>query len=137
MNFFSFAVPRIATLFLAGLAAGPPSRAQVGGAEKVTSINGGTRVHMFSNYFNSTGNFSCSNARADFEMLSENKGYAGVRNPCYTEAGKSLQTLENIYDQCSGKAEQKNDGGSKPPYAYFCDQTKKYPAIVRGGAGVP
>jgi len=89
------------------------------------------------NYFNCAGNFYCSNARTDSEMLSENKCYAGVRNPCYTEAGASLQALENIYDQSLGKAAQKNDGGGGPPYASFRAPKKKKSAIVRGEAGVP
>ncbi len=93
-------------------------------------------LHMYNNYFTSTGNSYCTNARDKTELLSENNFYEGVRNPLYTEDGAQLKTSGNIFKKCLGMAEKKNEDIFNPPYAYSPDKTSKVPEIVRAGAGV-
>lgn len=92
-------------------------------------------VHMYNNYFSCSGNAYCTNARPDTELLSENNYYEKVQNPLYAEKNVRMKTVDNIFDDCTGKAERRDDKVFKPPYPYSLDKTRKVPDIVRRGAG--
>jgi len=93
------------------------------------------KVHMYNNYFNCPGNFYCTNARADALILSESNYYQDVQNPIYAESGGRLKTKDNRFDNCTGKAEQRDDEVFDPPYDYVVDNVSKVPEMVRRKAG--
>lgn len=92
-------------------------------------------VHLYNNYFRCAGNSYCTNVRAGAELLSQNNFYEGVNNPSYAEEDGKMKTEGNIYEKCSGKAENKNDDVFSPPYAYTLDKTKHVPVLVQERAG--
>jgi len=93
------------------------------------------RVHMYNNYFSCSGNSYCTNIRADAELLSESNYYEKVQNPCYSEDGGKIRTSKNIYQDCTGKIDNRNDEVFDPPYEWRVDRAAKVPEIVRAGAG--
>jgi pectate lyase len=93
------------------------------------------RVHLYNNYFNCSGNSYCSNARQDAELLCESNYYERVQNPCYAEDGGKIRTSNNIYRDCTGKMDNRNDKVFEPPYKWKVDKAAKVPEIVRAGAG--
>lgn len=92
-------------------------------------------VHMYNNYFNCPGNFYCTNARADASILSESNYYQDVQNPIYAETDGRLKTKDNRFDNCTGKAEERDDQVFTPPYDYVVDKVDLVPEMVRKGAG--
>jgi pectate lyase len=93
------------------------------------------RIHMFNNYFSSTGNSYCTNVRKDAELLSESNHYEKVQNPCYSEDGGKIRTVKNVYRDCTGKISRGTDDVFSPPYAWTVDRVSQVPDQVRAGAG--
>lgn len=93
------------------------------------------RVHLFNNYFSCEGNTYCTNVRAEGELLSEGNFYDHVRNPSYVEDGGKIRSSKNIYENCTGKIEKRDDKVFDPPYDWKMRPAAKVPEIVRAGAG--
>jgi pectate lyase len=93
------------------------------------------RVHMYNNYFSCRGNSYCTNVRDRAELLSESNYYEKVQNPCYAEDGGKIRVSKNIYKDCTGKIDNRNDKVFEPPYKWKVDKASKVPDIVRAGAG--
>jgi pectate lyase len=93
------------------------------------------RVHMYNNYFTCSGNSYCSNARKDAEILSESNYYEKVQNPCYAEDGGKIRVSKNIYKDCTGKIDNRNDKVFEPSYEWKVDKAARVPDIVPAGAG--
>lgn len=104
--------------------------------QRMPASTGGT-IHMYNNYFSCTGNYYCSNARADAQILSENNYYDHVNNPIYIDSGTTgrIRTIGNIYDSCTGKIADGTDTVFTPNYSYTMDDTLDVPAIVIAHAG--
>jgi pectate lyase len=102
------------------------------------SLNGGTAVvHMYNNYFSCSGNSYCTAARENSMVLSENNYYTNVDDPLGVSPGTNglIQSIGNIYSNCTGN---KYVGGSTlftPTYAYTPDAAADVPAIVVASAG--
>lgn len=92
---------------------------------------------MYNNYFSCTGNYYCSNARTDVQILSEHNYYDHVNNPIYADADKNglIKTVGNIYDSCTGKIAAGTDTVFIPSYSYTLDTAEDVPAMVIAGAG--
>jgi pectate lyase len=103
------------------------------------------RIHIFNNYFTSSGNYYCINCRIDSELLVENNYFYRVRNPILfsnspveqaqlgVDHGHCLQR-NNVFYQTSGSIY--NSGTVfTPPYAYSPDAAANVPTIVQDGAG--
>ncbi len=104
--------------------------------QRMPASTGGT-IHMYNNYFSCSGNYYCSNARQDAQILSEHNYYDHVRNPIYADAGTTglIRTVGNIYDTCTDKIAPGTDSVFSPPYVYTLDTAADVPAIVIAGAG--
>jgi pectate lyase len=94
-----------------------------------------SRVHMYNNYFSCSGNSYCTNIRKDAELLSESNYYEKVQNPIYSEEGGKIRASKNIYKDCTGKIDNRNDKVFEPSYAWKVDRAANVPEIVRAGAG--
>lgn len=94
-----------------------------------------SRVHMYNNYFSCSGNSYCTNIRKDAELLSESNYYEKVQNPCYSEDGGKIRTSRNIYKDCTGKIDNREDKVFEPTYEWSVDKASNVPEIVRAGAG--
>lgn len=92
-------------------------------------------VHMYNNYFNCPGNFYCTNARGDALILSESNYYQDVQNPIYAEENGRLKTKNNRFDNCTGKAEERDDKVFVPPYDYVVENVDQVPELLRRKAG--
>jgi autotransporter-associated beta strand protein len=102
------------------------------------------RIHMFNNYFTSTNNSYCSNARTDAHLLSVSNYYAGVKSPLYADAGSTgrIRATGNIYAGTTGIAPAAGTDTlgadlDPPPYVFTADPADDVPGIVTAGAGAP
>jgi pectate lyase len=93
------------------------------------------QVHLYNNYFNCSGNSYCTNIREGAELLSESNYYEKVQNPCYSEDGGKIRTSKNIYKDCTGKIDNRNDKVFEPRYEWKVDKASNVPEIVKAGAG--
>lgn len=107
------------------------------GCDQRMPASTGGRIHMYNNYFSCTGNYYCSNARADAQILSEYNYYDHVNNPIYADADKNglIRTVGNLYDGCTGKIASGTDSVFTPPYAYTVHAAQDVPWIVIARAG--
>ncbi len=94
-------------------------------------------VHMYNNYFSCTGNYYCSNARDNEQILSEYNYYDHVNSPIGISDGTNglIRTVGNIYDTCTGTIHLGTDNVFTPTYAYTTDAVADVPEIVITGAG--
>lgn len=93
------------------------------------------KVHMYNNYFTSTGNDYATESRKGAEILSENNYYDGIRNPITSQKGGKIRTKGNIYKNCTEKTADGRDDVFDPPYEYSLDSAKDVPDLVKKGAG--
>lgn len=104
--------------------------------QRMPASTGGT-IHMYNNYFSCTGNYYCSNARNDAQILSENNFYTQVNSPIGISTGTTglIKTAGNIYDACTGTIHPGTDSVFTPTYTYAPDAVEDVPAIVITAAG--
>jgi pectate lyase len=100
------------------------------------------QVHVFNNYFASTGNNYCVRAGAGARLLVEGNHFDGVKSPHEfnspaDEATASITARDNLYSSTTGL--QATGGGGAPltsvPYAVTIEPTAGIAAVVRACAG--
>ena len=103
------------------------------------------RVHLFNNYYSSTGNNYCIGVGSFASVLIEQNCFKGVKNPHKFADGNHafITAKDNLYDGTEGKQEiglGGKDGPdvaafTQPPYPYTADPASSVPALVMKGAG--
>ncbi len=111
--------------------------------ERMPSVRFGT-VHLFNNYYTSTGNNYCIRSRLDGEVLVENCVFAKVNDPhtiyvASTEKKRNipkgcLKATGNIYDGTTGRQEAEGNVFT-PPYPYTLDKAENIPSLIPAGVG--
>ena len=82
-------------------------------------------VHLYNNYFKSTGNSSATAARDNAQFFTESNHYEQIKDPLYKENVNTslpaglIRSINNVFTSCTGKAA---DGGADaiftPSYSY-------------------
>ena len=100
------------------------------------------QVHVYNNYFSSTGNNYCVRAGASAAVLIESNYFDGVASPhqfnsADDEKTANITARDNVYDKTSG--DQATGGGgpafTKAPYSPVIESADSVPAIVKQCAG--
>ncbi len=94
-------------------------------------------VHVFNNYYSSSGNNYAIRAGYQARVRVENNYFDGVKNPheVNEDSGTGLITASgNTYDGTSG-SKTSNGTVFTPPYTYKLDAASAIPAAVQAGAG--
>lgn len=122
--------------------------------ERMPSVRWGT-VHLYNNYYSSTGNNYCIRTRLNAQTRIENNVFEGVRNPweiyltdLKNTVGKIFATnnlqLNTTWSQSTTNTKKGlslvlitpgTNAVFTPPYAYTPDATDKVKAAVMNGAG--
>jgi pectate lyase len=94
-------------------------------------------VHVFNNYYSSSGNNYCIRAGFHSNLLIENNHFQGVDTP--HEAGEDQGTAiitarGNLYSSTTG-AQTTRGTAFTPPYPYTLDAASSVSAAVQSGAG--
>jgi pectate lyase len=93
------------------------------------------QVHLFNNYFNSTGNNYCVRGGFEARVLLENNYFKGVDTP-HEIADTTAQIVArgNVYDGTSG-ARDTAGSAFTPPYGYTLDAASGVSSAVPAGIG--
>lgn len=94
-------------------------------------------VHVFNNYYSSSGNNYCIRAGYHSKVLVENNYFEDVDNPHEIDEDSGTGQIKasgNVYDGTSG-AKDTSGGAFTPPYTYTLDAASGIPAAVKAGAG--
>ncbi len=94
-------------------------------------------VHVFNNYYSSSGNNYSIRAGYQSRIRVENNYFKGVKNPheVNEDSGTGQITASgNTYDGTSG-SKTSNATVFTPPYSYTLDSASSIPAAVQAGAG--
>lgn len=94
-----------------------------------------SNAHVYNNYFSSSGNSYCTNARIGTHWLVQNNYYNGVNNPCNYQDGGIMQISGNTYSNCTGNQFTASSGTVTVPYSYSLTSTSSVPGVVQSGAG--
>lgn len=94
-----------------------------------------SNAHVYNNYFSSTGNSYCTNARIGTHWLVQNNYYNGVNNPCNYQDGGIMQISGNTYSNCTGNQFTASSGTVTVPYSYSLTATSSVPGVVQPAAG--
>jgi pectate lyase len=116
-------------------------------AENIAERMPGARygnVHIFNDYFTSSGNNFCVRARVAAQILVQNSYFAHVNNPLVILHGDaetrlnlpsgSIQSQDNVFEQTTG-SQDASGVVFTPPYAWTPDKASDVPTLVPAGAG--
>jgi pectate lyase len=93
------------------------------------------QVHVFNNYYSSSGNNYCVRAGVEANILVENNYFEGVDSPHEVDAsGAIIEASGNAYSGTSG-AQDDNGDAFDPPYAYTAESAESARAAVMANAG--
>ena len=92
-------------------------------------------VHVFNNYYSSTGNNYAVRSAYEARVLVENNYFDGIDTPheIYDATGE-LVANGNIYDGTSGATDEAGSAFT-PGYSYSLDAASDVPTLVMQGAG--
>jgi pectate lyase len=94
-------------------------------------------VHVFNNYYSSSGNNYCIRAGFHSNVLIENNHFQGVDTPheLGEDQGTAIVTARgNLYSSTTG-AQGTRGTAFTPPYQYTLDAASSVSAAVQSGAG--
>jgi pectate lyase len=103
--------------------------------QRMPSGSNASAAHLYNNYFNCSGNYYCSDARAGSNWLVQNSYYQSVRNPLAEQGGGKIKSTGNTFSNCTGSINVATGAGFTPSYGYTLDPTANVPTRVQGGAG--
>ena len=100
------------------------------------------QVHVFNNYYTSTGNNYCVRAGTEAHILSESNYFQGVNSPhvynnATDETTSYINRRNNVFDATTG-TNVSGGGGTpfdNPPYSASIDDANDVPALVQACAG--
>ena len=96
------------------------------------------QVHVFNNYYTSSGNNYCVRAGFEADLLVENNYFEGVSDPHEIDTGEgaitALEANGNTYDGTSGVTET-SGSAFDPPYAYSFDDPSAARSAIQSSAG--
>jgi pectate lyase len=90
-------------------------------------------IHVFNNYYSSSGNNYCIQAGREARMLVEGNYFTGVKEPLVI-AGGELVEQGNVFDGTVGVAPS-HGAAFQPPYAYQLEDPCSVPVTVMQNAG--
>lgn len=92
-------------------------------------------IHVFDNYYSSTGNNYVIRAGVYAQILVENNYFKGVDTPHEIDGtGAQIVARGNVYDATTG-AQDTSGSAFTPGYGYAIDAASSIPALVQQGAG--
>jgi pectate lyase len=95
------------------------------------------KVHVFNNYFTSTGNSYCVRAGVQADIRIENNYFKSVHNPheINLDNGTAVMSASgNTYDASSGTRDTRGNAFT-PPYRFNLQAPSAVPAEVQAGYG--
>jgi pectate lyase len=94
--------------------------------------------HIFNNLYTCASDQSALAAGVSCNIRAENNVFVGVKNPLDTgnsDSASILQSIGNVFTNCSGSTAGMGGNAFTPSYSYTLDATSGLQAAVQSGAG--